>query len=300
MLFLGELAALGTSLMFSIAPTFFTLSGRLVGSATVNRTRLLFASVILLVIHFILFGAWLPLDATLARWFWLGLSGVIGLSLGDAALFQAFVQLGARRTMLIFSLTPVIGAFMAWLWLGESLSAIEMLGIAVTIAGVIWVVSETSDQKSEKRDRRLFISGLAFALLGALGQAGGLITAKLGLLGDFSVLSGQVIRMLIATIAIWFLPVLRGKISHTIQVFREKPLALRYISIAVIFGPVIGVYLSLLAVQLTSIGVASTLMALPPIFLIPIDHFFFKERATWRSVFGTLVALAGVGILFLL
>jgi drug/metabolite transporter (DMT)-like permease len=299
MLFLGEIAALGTSLMFSIAPTFFTLSGRLVGSATVNRTRLVMATVILILVHLLLFGQWLPLDAALDRWWWLGLSGVIGLTLGDAALFQAFVQIGARRTMLIFSLSPVLGAFMAWQWLGESLSSIEMLGIAVTIAGVIWVISEKPDQSNTKIDRRLFMSGLFFAFLGALGQASGLVTAKLGLYGDFSALSGLVIRMLIGTLAIWFLPVVRGQIGNTIQAFREKPLAFRYISIAVIFGPVIGVYLSLLAVQLAPIGVASTLMALPPIFLIPIDHFFFKERATLRSVLGTVVALGGVGILFL-
>ena len=300
MLFLGEIAALGTSLMLAIVATFFTLSGRLVGSVTVNRTRLALGTVILIVLHFILFGEGLPLSAALDRWWWLGLSGVIGLSLGDGARFQAFLQIGARRTMLIFSLSPVIGAFMAWLWLGENLSATEMLGIGVTIAGVIWVISEKQDKKAEKRDQRLFLSGLFFAFLGALGQAGGLVTAKLGLYGDYSALSGQVIRILIATLAIWFLPVIRGRVGTTIQTFREQPLAFRYIFIAAFFGPVLAGYLSILAVQLTSIGVASILMALPPIFLIPIEHFFFKERVSWRSVLGTIVALGGVGILFLL
>ncbi len=122
MTFLGEFAALATSLMFSIGPTFFTLGGRLVGSVVVNRMRLLMATLILMSVHFVLFGEVLPLSADPERWLWLGLSGVIGLTLGDAALFQAFIQLGARLTMLIFSIAPVLGAVMAWLWLGESLS----------------------------------------------------------------------------------------------------------------------------------------------------------------------------------
>lgn len=299
MLFLGELAALGTSLMFSIGPTFFTLSGRLVGSVVVNRTRLLMATIILMGIHWIFFGSPVPLGADAARWWWLGLSGVIGLTLGDAALFQAFVQLGARLTMLVFSLSPVIGAFMAWLWLGEQLSGIEMLGIGVTIAGVLWVVSEGQNGGKEAGQRKRFLSGLLFAFLGAIGQASGLVTAKLGLYGDFSALSGQVMRMLIAALAIWIVPIFRGQIGETVSAFRKQPMAMRYISLAVFFGPVVGVYLSLVAVQFAPVGIASTLMALPPIFLIPIDYFFFKEKISWRSLVGTVVALAGVGILFL-
>jgi drug/metabolite transporter (DMT)-like permease len=164
---------------------------------------------------------------------------------------------------------------------------------------VLWVVSENQNGDEKKGDRKLFMSGLLFAFLGAVGQAAGLVTAKLGLGGDFSALSGQVMRMLIATLAIWLIPVIRGQAGETIRKFRAKPLAMRYITMAVIFGPVIGVYLSLVSVQLTSIGVASTLMALPPIFLIPIDHYFFKEKISRRSVVGTVVALGGVGILFL-
>src|SRR3990172_10242213 len=115
--FAGELAALGTSVLFSIGATFFTLSSRQVGSAVVNRTRLLAATVILMVAHVFIFGGVLPWLATPDQWFWFSLSGIIGLSLGDVALFQAFVQLGTRLTMLVFSLSPVLAAFMGWAFL---------------------------------------------------------------------------------------------------------------------------------------------------------------------------------------
>ena len=298
--FLGELAALATSLFFSIGPTFFTLAGRLVGSAIVNRSRLLVATLILIVIHAVFLGEFLPLSADPERWWWLGLSGVIGLTLGDAALFQAFVQLGARLTMLVFSLSPVLSAIMAWLFLNETLSGIEILGISVTIAGVLWVVSENQNGGEDKADRSLYMKGLFFAFLGAIGQASGLITAKLGLYGDFSALSGQVMRMLAATVAIWLFTIISGKARETIDQIRNTPLSTRYILLGAIFGPVIGVYFSLVAVQFAPIGIASTLMALPPIFLIPIDYFVFKEKVSARAIVGTVIALAGVAILFLI
>ena len=203
--FLGELASLGTSLMFSIGPTFFTLGGRLVGSAVVNRTRLLAALAMLAAAHLWLYGSLLPLDAAPERWFWFGLSGVIGLSLGDAALFQAFVQIGPRLTMLVFALSPVLTTVMSYLWLGESLGPVQLAGMAITLAGVAWVVSE-QEADAPKRDRaasRTYLIGLFLAFLGALGQAGGLVTSKFGLGGDFPVLSGQIIRMLVASLALW-------------------------------------------------------------------------------------------------
>ena len=65
-------------------------------------------------------------------------------------------------------------------------------------------------------------------------------------------------------------------------------------------GPLFGVWLSLVAIDLAPIGIATTLMALPPVFLLPIGRFVFGERITAHAIFGTFVALAGVALLFLL
>lgn len=297
--FLGELAALATSIFFSIGPTFFTLSGRLVGSALVNRTRLLAATLILMLAHSLLYTGLLPTAAESFRWGWLALSGLIGLALGDAFLFQAFVQIGARLTMLVFSLAPVLTALLGFLWLGETLSAAQLAGMAVTLGGVLWVVSERSAGTLGEVDRRNYLGGLVFAFMGAMGQGAGLITAKLGLAGDFPVLSGQVIRMLSATLIIWLFALPGGQGRRTLDRLREQPLALRYILLGAVFGPVIGVWFSLTAVKFTEVGIASTLMALPPIFLIAIDRYIFKEQVSVRAEIGTVIALAGVAILFL-
>lgn len=296
--FAGEVFALGTSLLFSIGATFFTLSSRQLGSAVVNRGRLLAATLALIGGHLLIYGVFFP-SASADQWFWLGASGIIGLTLGDAALFQAFVQIGPRLTMLVFSTAPIWAALVGWAWHGEVMSPQQLLGIAITLAGVLWVVSE-SQNGNLKIDRRLYLSGLFFAFLGALGQAGGLITAKEGLTGDLPILSGQVIRMSVATLGIWALALAGGPLRATARAWREKPRAAGLMLLGTAFGPVLGVWCSLAAVRYTpEIGVASTLQALPPIFLIPIGYFFLREKVSLRAMVGTVVALVGVAVLFL-
>ena len=297
--FIGELAALATSIFFSIGPAFFTIAGKLVGSAVVNRTRLVVALVYLLITHWILYGAPLPLDANPDRWFWLGVSGLIGFVLGDAALFQAFVLLGTRLTMLIFAAKPIIAAILAWIFLGEALTFSQILGMLITLAGIGWVMMEQNNPNQETSDRKIYLTGILLAFLAAVGQAGGAVTAKMGLYGDFPALSGQIIRISIATIIIWIYSFFSGSAKGTIGILMEKPKAIHHILIASLIGPYLGVFFSLVAIQNAEIGIASTLMSLQPIILIPIGIYFFKEKITWRAVAGTVVALVGVAVIFL-
>lgn len=297
---MGELAALGTSLCFSFGSVLFTISGRKMGSPLVNRTRLLVATLLVMLLHTLTFGQPIPLDAGADRWFWLGLSGFVGLALGDAFLFQAFVLIGPRLAMLMMALAPVLGTLLAWLFLGETLIPMEMIGIAITIAGIMLVIAERNTQtKTETTDKRRYVIGLLCGLGGAVGQAGGLVLSKMGLVGGFPALSGNVIRLSIAVIIIWILAVANRQIINSYQTLKANPRALLMLTGGAVLGPVIGVWLSLIAVQNTNIGVASTLSSLMPIFLIPISYFVFGERVTKQAVVGTLIAFVGMVILFL-
>ncbi|HRN49828.1 MAG TPA: DMT family transporter [Anaerolineales bacterium] len=188
--YIGELAGLATAIAFAGGATFFTLSSQLAGSQVVNRARLLAATLILLILHVLVYGTAIP-AADGQRWLWLGLSGVIGLALGDAALFQAFVQLGTRLTMLVFSTAPVFAAIMGYFFFDETLEPIAMLGMLLSLGGVAWVVSEQEPGERSNAERRVYLFGLLFAFLAALGQALGAITAKFGLVGDFPALSAR-------------------------------------------------------------------------------------------------------------
>ncbi|MGD8455593.1 MAG: DMT family transporter [Anaerolineales bacterium] len=297
--FIGELAAVATSICFSIGPTYFTIAGHLVGSVVVNRTRLVVAFIYLTIAHTILYGIPLPFDAEPDRWFWLSLSGVVGFVLGDAALFQAFITIGTRLTMLVFAISPVISALLAWFFLEETLTPLQILGMAITLSGVAWVVAERENRDKETLSKRDYGWGLFLGMIAAAGQAGGIFTAKLGLYGDFPALSGQIIRMLAAMVAIWLMALVSRQVKATVEKFFSQPKAVRYILLASFIGPAVGVWFSLVSIQHTSLGVASTLMALPPVFLIPIGYFVFKERISLRAIVGTLVTMGGVAVLFL-
>lgn len=295
---MGEIAAIITAICWALTSIFFTISGRQVGSVVVNRIRLLFAVAMLLVVHFFVLGELIPIQAGIDRWFWLGLSGIVGLVLGDAFLFQAYVMIGARISTLMMAIVPVISALMAWVFLNESLTWIEILGIALTVAGIIWVVLESKNNGEAHADKRKYLIGLIFAFGGALGQATGLILAKKGLEGDFSSLSAVLLRMLIAMSTLWVVTILSGQARPTLRVFTDRRL-MRIIALGSLIGPVIGVWLSLVAIQESYVGVASTLMALTPIAVLPFVRLVFKEEVSKRAILGTLVAMAGVAVLFL-
>jgi drug/metabolite transporter (DMT)-like permease len=283
---------------WSATATFFTLAGQKVGSVVVNRMRLLLAILFLMVTHWLLLGTLLPLTAAQERWFWLAISGVIGLAVADGFLFQAYVWIGPRLGSLVMSLSPVVSALLAWLFLAERLNIGQMVGMALAIGGVMWVVLERNGPMRTSPDRRRYVWGILFGLGAATGQAIGLITAKKGLSGDFPALSANLMRMLAAAVALWMITLVQGQVGATMQrLISQRQATLNIISGA-FFGPFLGVWLSLIAIQLTHIGVASTLMALPPVFLLPISHFVFNERLGWDTIAGTLLALAGVTILF--
>lgn len=297
--FIGELAALATSFFFSVGPTFFTLAGRLVGSVVVNRSRLVVAFGYLLIVHLALYGTLLPLDAEPDRWFWLGLSGLIGFVLGDAALFQAFIVIGTRLTMLIFTVNPIIASLLGWLFLEESLSPTQILGMLITLSGIAWVMLERNNSVQRELTPKAYTTGILLAVLAGAGQAIGAVTAKLGLYGNFPPLSGQIIRISVAMVGIWALTFISGKARSTLQALKDQPKAVKYILVASFLGPFLGVFFSLVAIQNTHIGIASTLMSLQPVFLIPIGYYFFKETISVRSIIGTLIAITGVAIIFL-
>lgn len=299
MAFLGQLAAVTTALLWSGTATFFTLAGRQVGSVVVNRSRLLLALVLLLITHWIFQGQPLPMGASGDRWVWLALSGVVGLVLGDSFLFQSYLWIGPRLGMLMMSMAPLLAALLAWLFLGEILVGLQWLGIMVTLGGIALVILERGPEQRTAQQERDYARGLLFGLGAAAGQASGLVLAKQGLGSGFPPLSGNLIRMLAAGGALWLITILTGRAPSTLRKLRQARRSWLPIVGGAVTGPFLGVWLSLVAVQTTEVGVASTLMALSPIFMLPIGRLVFSERVRVQAAAGTAVAILGVGMLFL-
>ncbi|MCK5921288.1 MAG: DMT family transporter, partial [Methylococcales bacterium] len=141
---IGEAAALATAFCWSFTSIFFSRSGRRVGSVVVNRTRLVLAIFFLATMHRILLGVWFPTSAEPWRWGWLAASSIVGLVLGDAALFAAFAMIGAQLSMLMMAGVPLMSALLAWLVFGEKMASAELVGALITVAAIGWVVTELS------------------------------------------------------------------------------------------------------------------------------------------------------------
>ena len=255
--FIGELAALATSFFFAVTALIFTQTGRMVGSQATNQVRLTFALIYLVIINLVFFREPLPFSAESSRW--LGLSGIIGLSLGNAFLFQALVSIGPRLGTLLLSLAPIFGSIIAWVFFGEVLDILQITGIVLALTGIAWVVLSHEEPPNTPRGHTR--RGVLFGVLAGLGQAVGLVLSKQGMFGDFSPFQANAIRMLAAVIFIWGWALFDRKVGATFTALRERPRVLLLIALGAVMGPLLGVSASLLAVQHAQIGVASTLMA---------------------------------------
>ncbi len=293
--YLGEFAALATAICWSVTSVVFTAAGRRIGALQVNLYRLPLAVLLLTLTYFgLVGGSEVPLSAV----FWLAVSGVVGLAIGDTFLFQAMVSIGARLSMLLLSLAPPMTAILAFLFLGERISLVGVLGIGITLAGVSWVVAERTPRTSGRRVR-ISGKGVLLGIFSALGQAVGLIFAKKGLVPEMHPLLATLVRMLSASLILWPLSLLIGRVKNPFALFRRDRTALRLVLTGVVFGPFLGVTLSLLSVKYTDTGVAATIMSTVPVLMLPLVVFYEKEHVSWRAVLGAVITVIGIALLFL-
>jgi drug/metabolite transporter (DMT)-like permease len=292
----GELAALGTAVMWSLTAVFFSYSGRRVGSQVVNRSRLLFAFLFLIIAHLIFEGSLFPWGTEPYRWFWFALSSILGLVLGDTFLFRAYVMIGPRLSMLLMSTVPIYSVLFGWLLFGEQVTGLEMTGILMAVGGIGWVVTEKRKGRTAVENKQ-YREGILFGLAGALGQVANLVTARFGLAGGFSTVSATIIRIFVAILILWGLALVTRQVRYTLEQWRDRK-AFRAILAGAFVGPFLGIWLSLVAVQNARLGIAATLMALPPILLIPIEFLVYGQRVSRRGILGTIVAITGVALIF--
>jgi drug/metabolite transporter (DMT)-like permease len=304
----GATAGVLTSVFWTASSLLFTSATRRLKVTTVNCTRLAVAVVLLAVTHRLAAGAWIP-DALPKQVVFLGLSGIVGLSIGDQALFRSFVYVGPRLAMLVMTTSPLIATLFGWVVLGEQLSWLAWLGMLLTIGGICWVVAERTEERQQRP--AYYVRGLWFAFVGAVCQAGGLLLSKQGIghgwLPREEHLSPQaatLVRMFFATLAI--LPVLawQNRRARRVEVeadpdrARIRRTGLMFTLCAAVVGPYLGVWMSLVAGDLSPLGVAQTLCSLTPVFILPIVAITGKEHISGRAVAGAIIAVLGSSLLF--
>jgi len=292
---IGEISAVGVAVCWTLSALFFEKAGSRIGSLAVNVIRLSSAVALLGLGAWITRGFFFPTDATPYQWFWLSLSGFIGFFLGDLCLFHSYSIIGSRMAQLVMTLAPPITAVTGYLFLNEHLTFQQIMGISITVGGIL--IAMLGKEKGEKLNFNVPVKGFLLALGGATGQALGLIVSKKGI-GNYDAMSATQIRAITGCISFLLLVFYLHRWRSVRRAACDKT-GVKFVLSGSLFGPVIGVALSLFAIQHTEAGVAATLMGLVPVFIILPSALMFKERITQFQVFGAFISVAGCFLLFL-
>ena len=292
----GELAALATAMFWTVTALSFEFASKRVGSLAVNMIRLTFAFLFLGTFNLVTRGMFLPLDASMHGWIWLSLSGLVGLVLGDYFLFKSYAVLSSRISMLIMTTVPPMTALIGWLLLDEKMVLLHIAGMFLTMTGIFMAIF-TKPENGQKIKLSYPMRGIVFALIGAAGQAGGLVLSKYGM-GEYNSFAASHIR-LIAGMTGYALIIIFLRKGELIRKAIHDAKGMKAIGLGSFFGPFLGISFSLLAVKYTETGVAATIMAIVPILIIIPSVLVFKEKFTWMEIFGAVISVAGVVLMFL-
>ncbi len=291
----GEFAALLTAVFWTITAMAFEVATKRVGAYSVNIIRLFFAIILLALLTFFRRGMVLPMDASVHAWVWLSISGLVGFILGDLFLFASYPIITSRVSMLIMTLAPPLAALIGWLVLGETMTLISLLGMALVVVGIGLTIWSRPDGE-KKLSLNFPIKGLVFALLGAVGQAVGLVLSKYGM-RDYDPFAATQIRIIAGLIGFGLIISILKRWKNVFRVFTDKK-SISRIGLGSFFGPFLGVSFSLIAIQHTSAGIAATLMAIVPVLIIVPSVIIFKQKVTVREVVGAIISVAGVALFF--
>ena len=307
----GEIISLVVAVSWTITAFFADKASHRLGSMTTNVIRLALASVFLALLLWVTLGHPYPVYADGKAWFWLALSALVGYVFGDYCLFNCYLSIGARFGQLFMTLAPPMAAVAGWIMLGESLTWKSILAMVVTLCGI--AISILSRGEGHKVKLSLPLKGVILGLGAGLGQGVGLVLSKIGvqyygsavpadapaLMDEMLPFASTMIRALIGTAGFLCLMAMQKDLPRLKAAAHDRK-GLTYAVILTLFGPVFGVSLSLMAVQYTDAGIASTLMALTPVLIIIPYAIVYKQPVRIREIIGLAVSMAGVAMFFLL
>lgn len=305
MTYIGELISIGVAISWTATALLSEFGSKRLGNLTLNVLRM----VLTLSFTLALFltagdGSWL-MDVPTKAMGWMLLSGVVGYVIGDFCLFQCYIIIGSRFGQLFMTLAPLSAALMAWVTLGQQMTMMSIVAMLVTLSGISMSVLGRGEH--HKLSLKLPINGVLFAIGAAVCQGVGLVLSKIGMdyyepvvgMPDWLVpFSANFYRCLAGIIGFTLLLYTREGISPLREAMHDKK-GLTVATATTIFGPFVGVGFSLMAVQYTGAGIASTLMATTPIMIILPSYWIFHEKITWRAVIGAFVSVIGISLFFL-
>lgn len=324
----GEFAGLATSALWVVSSLAFAAAGQRMGATRLNLLRSLLAAALLLLLHWFLMASPWPTIGANRTWY-LGISGLLGLAIGDQFLFAGYVLVGARTTTLLMTLAPAVAASLSWIVFGQTMSLQAIVGMIITLLGVLWVAAERPHATSSITPAQQ-MKGVWFGAGAALCQGVGMVLASNGLRGDIDAISAQTVRMSAGAVGIIVIAFVVSRMnqaarnvaqtknarsSSDISVDAQSLTATKIIPLHVkradaphskaiiamvigtFTGPILGVWCSLYALQKLEVGIATTLMSLVPVMILPVTRITEGRWPSTRAILGALIAVAGVAVL---
>ncbi|MEO5572253.1 MAG: DMT family transporter [Bacteroidia bacterium] len=303
----GILFALCTTLSWSVGIFPFTEAARRLGSNTLNHFRLLLAMVLLAVTASIIDpGNFIHIfsGGYAVSWMWLSLSGIVGLTIGDYFVFKAFAIFGARIGSVLTTLAPAAALLVGSLLLSENINVTGIIGMAITIAGVIGISFGRKERNAiPDHGHGTKFTGIIMGILGAACQGVGLVLSKKGMMDASAAIyiapvTATFMRITSATVILFLFSLVQGSTKEVLApVFANRQQGIKYAVAGTICGPFLGVTFSLAAIRYIDASVAQTIFSLVPAGALLISFLFYKEKITLQSLTGVIVALSGVLIL---
>ena len=307
--YLGEAISLAVAVSWTVTALFAEVGSKRLGSLQMNVIRMILSLVMLGATLWWFTGSPYPLYADGKTWLWLSMSGFVGYLLGDYCLFNSYIWIGSRFGQLFMTLAPPTAALFGWMLLGETLAWNALLGMLVTLTGI--GISVLNKGKSQKLSLKLPLKGVLFGIGAGVGQGIGLVLSKVGMnFYEGAIPAGEELVTDLVPFASTFIRAVTGAIGflcvmgfqrqfHTLATSMRDRKGMNAALWATITGPFIGVSLSLMAVQYTEAGIASTLMALTPVLIIWPAHLFFGQQVTFKEVIGACISVIGVSLFFI-
>lgn len=309
MAYTGEIISLVVAVSWTATALFADAATRRLGSLPLNIIRMILSLLLLGGTLWVALGSPYPVYADGATWFWLLLSGLVGYVFGDYCLFNSYALIGSRFGQLFMTLAPPVAAITGRIFLGESLSALAWLAMAITLVGIGMSIMSKGDDG--RLSFKLPLKGILFGIGAGVGQGVGLVLSKIGMnaydlcvpadaptaMSAMMPFASTFIRAVAGGAGFLLLMALRREFPMLGKAVRDgKGMGLA--SLTTICGPFIGVSLSLMAVQYTKAGIASTLMALTPVLIIWPHSLMFKQKVSAKEVVGAVVSIIGVALFF--
>lgn len=304
MSYIGELISIGVAFSWTATALLSEFGSKRLGNLTLNVLRMGLALLFSVVLFWGVMGTPFPPVGSFDACGWMLLSGVVGYVIGDFCLFQCYIIIGSRYGQLFMTMAPLAAALMAWFTLGQRMEPLSIVAMFVTLIGIS--ISVLGRGEHHKVSLKLPLNGVLFAIGAALCQGIGLVLSKMGM-DHYD--AGAMPEWLIPFSAN-FLRCIAGIIGFSLMLYFSEGLqplrdalhdrkGMTVATATTIFGPFVGVGFSLMALQYTSAGIASTLMALTPIIIILPSYWLFHQKITWRSVLGAFISVLGVSLFFL-